>query len=140
MKNFNLDTQFTFGKHKGKTVAEVLHENPTYLNWCMINLDHFFIADEDLESIVAAKPGFALSTEAEAVRQQKLEKMEAASNDDDYEYDSASHTRRRWSHDELADGDWDYDYRNPSHDPSDNPWIDVFGPGDEAEAAYWNTD
>lgn len=139
MKNFNLDTQFTFGKHKGKTVAAVLHENPSYLNWCMINLDHFFIADDDLESIVAAKPGFALSTEAEAARQQKREKMEA-SNDEVYEYDSASNTRRRWSHDELADGDWDYDYSNPSHNPSDNPWIDVFGPGDEAEAAYWNTD
>jgi hypothetical protein len=139
MKNFNLDTQFTFGKHKGKTVAAVLHENPSYLNWCMINLDHFFIADDDLESIVAAKPGFALSTEAEAARQQKREKMEA-SNDEVYEYDSDSNTRRRWSHDELAGGDWDYDYSNPSHNPSDNPWIDVFGPGDEAEAAYWNTD
>jgi hypothetical protein len=29
---------------------------------------------------------------------------------------------------------------NPAHDPSENPWIDVFGPGDEAETAYWNTD
>jgi hypothetical protein len=140
MKNFNLDTQFTFGKHKGKTVAAVLHENPSYLNWCMINLNQFFIADDDLESIVYAKPSFKFTAEAETVRQQKREKMEAASNDDDYEYDSTSHTRRRWSHDELADGDWDYDYSNPSHNPSDNPWIDVFGPGDEAEAAYWNTD
>jgi hypothetical protein len=140
MKTYTICSRFTFGKHNGKTLLEVLLSDLSYLSWCMINLDHFFIADEDLESIVVAKPGFALSAEAEAARQQKGEKMEAASNDEDYEYDSASYTRRRWSHEELADGDWDYDYSNPSHNPSDNPWIDVFGPGDEAEAAYWNTD
>lgn len=27
-----------------------------------------------------------------------------------------------------------------SHYTSDNPWRDVFGDGDEAETAYWNTD
>ena len=48
--------------------------------------------------------------------------------------------KRVWDEDELAVGDWDYDRMNPAHDPSDNPWIDVFGPGEEAEAAYWNTD
>ncbi len=26
------------------------------------------------------------------------------------------------------------------HDSSVNPWIDVYGPGEEAEAAYWNTE
>jgi hypothetical protein len=40
---------------------------------------------------------------------------------------------------DLATGDWDYNPRNPAHDPSQNVWIDVFGPGEEAEAAYWNT-
>jgi hypothetical protein len=25
-------------------------------------------------------------------------------------------------------------------DRDENPWVDVFGPGDEAETAYWNTD
>lgn len=45
-----------------------------------------------------------------------------------------------WSQDDLHFGDWDYDPMNPAHDPDENPWIDVFGPGDEAETAYWNTD
>ena len=35
----------------------------------------------------------------------------------------------------MADGDY-----NQPHSPSENPWIDVFGAGEEAEAAYWNTD
>ncbi|MCH8902567.1 MAG: hypothetical protein IIA45_01455 [Bacteroidetes bacterium] len=42
--------------------------------------------------------------------------------------------------DDLAMGDWNYDPMNPAHDPSQNPWIDVFGPSDEAESAYRNTD
>lgn len=29
---------------------------------------------------------------------------------------------------------------DPRYDSSENPWIDVFGEGEEAEAAYWNTD
>ena len=53
--------------------------------------------------------------------------------EDDYDH-------RHWSEDELEMGDWDYDPWNPAHDPGENPWIDVFGAGEEAEAAYWNTD
>jgi len=36
--------------------------------------------------------------------------------------------------------DWGHGAINPSHDPSENPWIDEFGEGDEADVAYWNTD
>jgi len=47
--------------------------------------------------------------------------------------------KKTWDEDELTYGDWDYDRMNPAHNPSENPWVDVFGPGEEAEAAYWNT-
>lgn len=33
-----------------------------------------------------------------------------------------------------------YNYGDPRYDSNENPWIDVFGEGDEAETAYWNTD
>jgi hypothetical protein len=62
---------------------------------------------------------------------------------DDNEYDdddSYVDYHRSYSQRELEMGDWDYDPMNPAHDPSENPWIDVFGPGFEAEQAYWNTD
>lgn len=42
--------------------------------------------------------------------------------------------------DDLIGADWQYDRNNPAHNPSENPWIEIFGPGDEAETAYWNTD
>ena len=48
--------------------------------------------------------------------------------------------RRNWQDDELEMGDWNFDRNNPAHDPSENPWIDVYGPGEEAETAYWNTE
>lgn len=61
-----------------------------------------------------------------------------------YEYkeieDFDSFQDREWEDDHLAYADWEYDRMNPAHDPSQNPWIEVFGPGEEAETAYWNTD
>lgn len=47
--------------------------------------------------------------------------------------------KKTWTDDELSFGDWNFDRMNPAHNPHENPWIDVFGPGEEAEAAYWNT-
>jgi len=58
----------------------------------------------------------------------------------DSEYDDEDYNHRQWSEDELEMGDWNYDPWNPAHDPDENPWIDVFGAGEEAEDAYWNTD
>jgi len=32
-----------------------------------------------------------------------------------------------------------YRVDDPASDPNQNPWIEVFGEGEEAKAAYWNT-
>jgi hypothetical protein len=133
MKFYTLDTEFTFGKFNGKTVREVLDLQPSYLDWYLLNLDHFYLSDETIEAIKQIKPNFLLSELANQKRQEKFETWEQAqTNHDDY--------RQHWTDDDLQMGDWDYDPMNPAHDPSENPWIDVFGPGDEAETAYWNTD
>ena len=50
-------------------------------------------------------------------------------NDNNYSYSGNS----KYYADEYYAGDIRYDR-------DANPWIDVFGPGDEAETAYWNTD
>src|SRR5690554_2786829 len=49
---------------------------------------------------------------------------------------------------EYDQDEYSYDYDDsepfrmgdPRYDSSENPWIDVFGEGEEAEAAYWNTE
>jgi broad specificity phosphatase PhoE len=51
MKFYTLDTEFSFGKYEGKTVKEIIEIQPTYLDWCAINLDHFYISDEIIEEI-----------------------------------------------------------------------------------------
>jgi hypothetical protein len=139
MKFYSLDTEFTFGKFKGKTVREVLDLHPFYLEWCLLKLDHFYISDEALESIKQIKQDFSFSEKANQKRQEKFETWQQEQENrhaDNYEDDYHHH----WSDDELEMGDWDYNPMNPAHDPDENPWIDVFGPGDEAETAYWNTD
>lgn len=45
------DTKITFGKHKGKTITEVLKEAPSYLLWAHMNVD-FFKLDNRLLKIV----------------------------------------------------------------------------------------
>jgi arginine deiminase len=45
MKLHHFDTVFSFGQHKGETVAEVLEKNPTYLVWCYGNIDNFCATD-----------------------------------------------------------------------------------------------
>ena len=41
--------------------------------------------------------------------------------------------------DNYYHSDEPYMQGDPRHDRQENPWIDVFGEGDEAETAYWNT-
>lgn len=36
---------FTFGKHKGKTVKEVMETDPSYLLWADENVDGFKLSD-----------------------------------------------------------------------------------------------
>jgi hypothetical protein len=43
MKKYYSDTKLTFGKYEGKVIEEILHSDPEYIEWCMINLDHFHI-------------------------------------------------------------------------------------------------
>ena len=48
----------------------------------------------------------------------------------DYEYDD---------YDDVYYDDEPYMIGDPRFDRNENPWIDVFGEGEEAETAYWNT-
>jgi len=68
MKLFDLNTVFNFGKHKGKTLKEVIEmeyggitldgekiitmsESPSYLNWCAINVNYFVLSKKTIEEI-----------------------------------------------------------------------------------------
>ena len=46
-----LQTVLKFGKHKGKTVNQILQEEPDYINWCLKNIDTFQMSEKDKEKI-----------------------------------------------------------------------------------------
>ncbi len=105
-----------------------------------MNLDHFVLPQDVLEQITLQYSSFKLS---DVEDNKRLEKELKWSKEHQIDYDDDNnldyHKPNKYSSEELENGDWDYDPMNPAHNRGDNPWIDVFGPGEEAEAAYWNT-
>ena len=45
-----LGTVFNFGKYKGRTVESVILEDPSYINWCMENVEKFSM-NEDCKTL-----------------------------------------------------------------------------------------
>lgn len=62
---YDLNSTFTFGKFKGKTLNEVIEIQPSYIDWCAINLGHFCIAYEDMKKIRKFAPDFRMSKEGQ---------------------------------------------------------------------------
>tara|TARA_B110000090_G_scaffold180780_1_gene205900 strand:- start:365 stop:730 length:366 start_codon:yes stop_codon:yes gene_type:complete len=53
MELYNLDTELTFGQHKGETVAEVLKKNTSYImSYCLKEREDFYITDEVYEASI----------------------------------------------------------------------------------------
>jgi hypothetical protein len=127
MKLYQLDTKFTFGKHEGKTVKEVLEIEDSYLTWCALYLDHFYISNEVIEEIKAIKPDFRISEEASASLTEKFENwmFEQEYHHEDFDEPEATYENYNGSYAQDVEG-W-----------SDQDIDDVF---DGDPDAYWNID
>lgn len=130
MKFYTLDTEFAFGEFKGNTVRQTIEIQPTYLDWCTLNLDHFYISDEVIEEIKSTKPEFKLSDEGIKKLNEKYEiwKNEQEQGDND-EYDDY---HRRESYGEYAGS-----YAQDEVGLSDDFINDVL---DGDPDLYWNID
>jgi hypothetical protein len=117
MKFYDLDSQFTFGKHKGNTVRQIIGLQPSYIDWCATTLDQFYIAEDVIEEIKKIKPDFTLSAEA----QQKLNEK----------YTS-------WENEQEPYEDFGYDDRNADYNQTDwsnyNDNLDM----DQQSIEFWN--
>ncbi|MDR2651083.1 MAG: hypothetical protein LBC68_02035 [Prevotellaceae bacterium] len=112
MKFYDIDTKFDFGKYTGKTLQEVLEIQPSYINWCIINLTHFYISEDVIDEIKSIKPDFTLSEEElqkldnkyDTWNEQEIDKYDKHTYySDDYDWD-------RETFDALTDGMYgDYD-------------------------------
>ena len=63
MKFYTLDTLFSFRKNSRKIIREIIEIDPDYVDWCAINLDHFYIANEIITEVNAINPSFIISEE-----------------------------------------------------------------------------
>lgn len=130
MRFYTLDTEFTFGKYKGKTVKEILELQPNYLDWCAINLDHFYISEEIIAEIKVIKPDFTIAEEGKQKLADKYSTWENEQQQDDYDdYDDYD---RRKSYGKYA-GSYAQDVVGLSDE-----FIDEVLDGDPD--AYWNID
>lgn len=132
MKFYDLDTEFTFGKYEGKTVREILEIQPTYLDWCAINLEHFYISEEVIDEIQATYSDFKISEEGMNKLNEKYEQWEGEQEDYEEEYDDYDDYNERESFGKYA-GSYAQDVEGLSDDFID----DVL---DGEPDAYWNID
>lgn len=133
MKFYTLDTEFTFGKYEGKTVKEILEIQLTYLDWCAINIDHFYISDEIVAEIKEIKPDFTITEEGKQKLADKYSSWENEKQQDDYDdSDDYDDYDGRESYGQYA-GSYAQDVEGLSDD-----FINDVLDGDPD--AYWNID
>jgi hypothetical protein len=58
---YNLESKLLFGKHNGITLSQVLKIDTSYINWCILNHNRFYIDFETLELIKVMNPEFKLN-------------------------------------------------------------------------------
>ena len=55
---YNLNTTFSFGQYKDRSLENVLLDDPTYIHWCFQNVNNFCISIECYKEIKSLFPSF----------------------------------------------------------------------------------
>jgi hypothetical protein len=129
MKEYIKGSLIEFGKHKGKTIGQVMLEKPDYIFWCCIHLDHFYISVGQLKGMLLDSPVLQISDEvinALEVKRDKLIKQ------NDFDYGQGDDGREFQTYNEYTGY-----YAQDWEDYSDQDIDDIFD-GDPDN--YWNID
>lgn len=118
-------TIIRFGRNWGKSLSEVLTVDPGYIEWCSINLQHFYVPEETIEVLRGLNPQFKLSEQALSILKEKSKKDKVISPEEREYKDKPSYGKYT--------GSYAQDYEGYSDDFID----DVF---DGFADAYWNID
>ncbi|MDR2126452.1 MAG: hypothetical protein LBP63_06460 [Prevotellaceae bacterium] len=73
MKLYDFNTVFHFGIYKGETLIDIFEDDPDYIVWCIIHLDHFLISEDLITEMQLINPNFTLSPEAQDILNEKQE-------------------------------------------------------------------
>lgn len=87
MKYYDLETVFSFGKFNGLSLSKVLSIQPSYVNWCLENLDHFYISEESQFEIKSIYKDFTINEDKMCFETEDYDDFDSESNyeDDSYE-------------------------------------------------------
>lgn len=107
MKFYRFGTTLTFGKFKGKRLREIVKIEPKYIDWCVINLAHFYISEEEITRLQKENPNFSFTQEAKKALISKknniLKKQDTKFNDDPLMAMEGPPTFDDWLDEEFGD-------------------------------------
>ena len=133
---YGAETTLTFGKHCGLSILRIAKKQPSYLDWCLLNVDGFCVSDEALEKIREQIPSFGFSEEAEKKRKTRLfieKNKDTKLIKELYEFEEKYLPRPQTRE------EWEEEVRYNNRFPDKEEWLrDEFG--DDADTAYWNID
>lgn len=92
MKYYDLGTVFSFGKFNGLSLSKVLSIQPSYVNWCLENLDHFYISEESQFEIKSIYKDFAINEDKMCFETDEYDDFDCESN-----YEEAYEDFTDWS-------------------------------------------
>lgn len=124
VKEYQSNSIVKFGRYNGKTLSEIVDIEPDYIEWCIMHLDHFYISEEAVESLVEINTDFTVSAEMQLILEEKAKNVYTRSRSND-DYDKPSYGQYAGSYAQDQEG-W-----------SDNDINDAF---DGFADAYWNID
>lgn len=134
VKLYKLSYRLGFGQYADKIIEELIEQNPVRIEFFVQTLPWFGLTTSAMEKLKAMEPGFIF--------------LKSTFDLLNIKYDLAPDIMKGIRRSEMNDYNSDYEYSDnepymigdPRYDSNENPWIDIFGEGDEAETAYWNTD
>lgn len=107
MYSYHPEEELNFGKYKGRELEDVIAEDPSYIEWCVLNVHNFYLSPEVIEMIKENIPSFSLSEDALWRLKRKYNDWldeQASNNDHDYRQS------QRDEFDVLTDGNYgEYD-------------------------------
>jgi hypothetical protein len=122
---------YCFGKYHGKTIKEVWTKDIGYIEWCILNIEGFYISANVLAELKSQYPHIPLSEKALSEHNRK-EKKKTLSK----EVWIVKHSNRKKSH-ERTFGQYRGSYAQDIEGFSDEEIDDIFEGNPDN---YWNID
>lgn len=114
MELYDIDTIYSFGKYKGKSLLDVSMENAMYIEWCLINVNSFAITEKAAEIIKIIYPKFLSKSNSDEILMEKILRYNRYEEKIAWEYENRdNHDERNKNRDDYYDDSLDLDQQSP---------------------------